>query len=117
MILDETTSALDHESETIVHKNMSAICEGRTVIVIAHRANLHAACAARHELTGPRRLAADAAFLPAALTLQHAPVHPAARRAALAICALFAIVLAWVVGGADVSRVDRSAAQQGRRCS
>jgi subfamily B ATP-binding cassette protein HlyB/CyaB len=34
---DEATSALDVESESVIQGNMRAICEGRTVIVIAHR--------------------------------------------------------------------------------
>lgn len=37
LILDEATSALDYESEAIVQRNMARICQGRTVIVIAHR--------------------------------------------------------------------------------
>jgi len=37
LILDEATSALDYESERAVQQNMRAICEGRTVFVIAHR--------------------------------------------------------------------------------
>ncbi len=37
LILDEATSALDYESEAILQKNMGMICQGRTVIVIAHR--------------------------------------------------------------------------------
>ena len=37
LILDEATSALDYESERIVRDNMSAICRGRTVFIIAHR--------------------------------------------------------------------------------
>ncbi|SHN39926.1 hypothetical protein SAMN02787076_06140 [Rhizobacter sp. OV335] len=37
LIFDEATSALDYESEAIVQRNMAAICQGRTVLVIAHR--------------------------------------------------------------------------------
>lgn len=37
LILDEATSALDYESENIIQKNLSAICQGRTVLIIAHR--------------------------------------------------------------------------------
>ncbi|AKJ26846.1 type I secretion system permease/ATPase [Caldimonas brevitalea] len=37
LIFDEATSALDYESEAIVQRNMAAICQGRTVIIIAHR--------------------------------------------------------------------------------
>ena len=37
LIFDEATSALDYESEAIVQRNMTQICQGRTVLVIAHR--------------------------------------------------------------------------------
>jgi subfamily B ATP-binding cassette protein HlyB/CyaB len=37
LIFDEATSALDYESERVIHNNMQAICEGRTVIIVAHR--------------------------------------------------------------------------------
>ncbi len=37
LIFDEATSALDYESESVLQRNMAAICAGRTVIVIAHR--------------------------------------------------------------------------------
>lgn len=40
IIFDEATSALDYESERIIQKNLSAICKGRTVFLIAHRISM-----------------------------------------------------------------------------
>jgi subfamily B ATP-binding cassette protein HlyB/CyaB len=37
LIFDEATSALDYESEKAIQDNMRAICQGRTVFIIAHR--------------------------------------------------------------------------------
>ena len=37
LIFDEATSALDYESESIIQKNLKLICQGRTVLIIAHR--------------------------------------------------------------------------------
>ena len=37
LIFDEATSALDFETEHVIRTNMRAICNGRTVIIIAHR--------------------------------------------------------------------------------
>ena len=37
LIFDEATSALDYESEAAIQKNMTAICKGRTVLIVAHR--------------------------------------------------------------------------------
>ena len=37
LIFDEATSALDYESEAIIQHNMAQICQGRTVLIIAHR--------------------------------------------------------------------------------
>lgn len=37
LILDEATSALDCESERAIQANMRRICQGRTVLIVAHR--------------------------------------------------------------------------------
>ena len=37
LVFDEATSALDYESEHAIQANMRRICQGRTVIIIAHR--------------------------------------------------------------------------------
>jgi subfamily B ATP-binding cassette protein HlyB/CyaB len=37
LIFDEATSALDYESESEIRRNMKAMCQGRTVFIIAHR--------------------------------------------------------------------------------
>ncbi len=79
-------------------------------LLARYKAILQTAWQARHELAGPKRLADEAAFLPAALSLQETPTHPAPRRAALAICALFATVLLWTIFG----RIDIVAVAQGR---
>lgn len=68
--------------------------------LLAHyRAVLREAWAHRHELAGPQRLTDERAFLPAALSLQDTPVHPAPRRLAFALIALFFIALAWAILG------------------
>ena len=79
-------------------------------LLARYRAIFQAAWAARRELAGPKRLTDEAAFLPAALSLQETPVHPAPRRAALAVCALFIAALVW----ASVGQVDIVAVAQGR---
>jgi hemolysin D len=79
-------------------------------LLARYQAILAAAWQARHELAGPKRLADEAAFLPAALSLQATPVHPAPRRAAIVICALFAFALLWAWFG----EVDIVAVAQGR---
>ena len=68
-------------------------------LLARYRAIFGAAWAARHELAGPKLMADEAAFLPAALSLQETPAHPAPRRAALAVCALFVIALVWATLG------------------
>ena len=37
LVFDEATSALDYESERIIQNNMQKICQGRTVVIVAHR--------------------------------------------------------------------------------
>ncbi len=65
-----------------------------------------AAWSYRDELAGPRRMADEAAFLPAALSLQHTPVHPAPRRVAMVLMVLFVIALVWSwVGQVDIVAV------------
>jgi hemolysin D len=75
-----------------------------------YRAIFAAAWARRDELAGPKRLRDEAAFLPAALSLQESPPHPAPRRAIWAIVALFTLAVAW----ACVGEVDIVAVAHGR---
>ena len=71
-----------------------------------HREVFQAAWAMRHELAGPARLAHEAAFLPAAMSLQETPVHPAPRRAQWLIIGLFSAALLWsVIGQVDIVAV------------
>ncbi|MDE1464368.1 type I secretion system permease/ATPase [Spartinivicinus poritis] len=44
LIFDEATSALDDISQAVIQENMADICQGRTVIVIAHRLSTVKAC-------------------------------------------------------------------------
>ena len=61
-------------------------------LLARYRAVFAAAWAVRTELAGPKLAADESAFLPAALALQATPVHPAPRRAAVVLCALFVLV-------------------------
>jgi hemolysin D len=79
-------------------------------LLARYKAIVKAAWEARHELAGPQRLADEQAFLPAALSLQETPTHPAPRRAAIVICALFATAMLWSLFG----KVDIVAVAQGR---
>ena len=79
-------------------------------LLARYRAIFAAAWAARHELAGPKLLADEAAFLPAALSLQETPAHPAPRRVAWAVCALFVIALVWATFG----QIDIVAVAPGR---
>ena len=82
----------------------------RLDLLARYKAIFSAAWANRAELAGPTRLADEAAFLPAALSLQDTPVHPAPRRFAYAIIALFLIAIAWACFG----QVDIVAVAPGR---
>lgn len=75
-----------------------------------YRAELASAWKSRHEMMGPQRLVDEAAFLPAALSLQETPVHPAPRRLAYLLMGLFALALLWSIFG----KVDIVAIAPGR---
>lgn len=79
-------------------------------LLARYRAIFQAAWQHRHELAGPARLADEQAFLPAALSLQETPVHPAPRRIAYVLMALFLIALAWAILG----KIDIVAVTPGR---
>jgi len=64
----------------------------------------------RAELAGPARMADEIAFLPAALSLQETPVHPAPRRFAYGLMILFVLALVWSYFG----QVDIVAVAPGR---
>lgn len=75
-------------------------------LLARYRAIFAAAWAMRHELAGPRLMGDEAAFLPAALSLQTTPSHPAPRRAMWAIIALLMAAVVWaVVGEVDIVAV------------
>ncbi len=64
----------------------------------------------RAELAGPARFTDEIAFLPAALSLQETPVHPAPRRLAWGLMILFVLALIWSIFG----QVDIVAVAPGR---
>jgi hemolysin D len=79
-------------------------------LLARYRAVAGAAWTARHELAGPSRLSDEAAFLPAALSLQETPAHPSPRRLAWAICLLATLAVAW----AALGEIDIVAVAPGR---
>ena len=79
-------------------------------LLARYRAIFKAAWERRDELAGPKRMLDERAFLPAAISLQETPPHPAPRRAIIAICALFTIALLWACFG----QIDIVAVAQGR---
>lgn len=95
------TSGLSHESQQ---------ARPASELLARYRAILTASWAMRHELAGPGHLADEAAFLPAALSLQETPTHPAPLRLAWTLIALFLIAVAWAIFG----KVDIVAVAPGR---
>ncbi|MBC7618675.1 MAG: HlyD family type I secretion periplasmic adaptor subunit, partial [Candidatus Saccharibacteria bacterium] len=75
-------------------------------LLARYKAILSAAWQHRRELAGPARLADEVAFLPAALSLQETPVHPAPRRLAYVLMGLFVLALLWAcIGEVDIVAV------------
>jgi len=75
-------------------------------LLARYGAIFRAAWARRDEMAGPRRSSDEAAFLPAALSLQDTPIHPAPRRMAFVLIALFLAALAWsILGHVDIVAV------------
>lgn len=72
---------------------------GLWALLRRHARTLGAAWQARHALAGARRQSDEIAFLPAALSLQDTPVHPAPRCLAWGIVVLFLSAVAWSVFG------------------
>ena len=108
-----STTTTQHGSSTNVSPEPApATAPARPVRELLQRysAIFSTAWAMRHQLAGPKRMADEIAFLPAALSLQDTPVHPAPRRLAYCVMALFAIGLAWAILG----HVDIVAVAQGR---
>lgn len=79
-------------------------------LLARYRAVFQAAWERRDELAGPKRSMDERAFLPATLSLQETPPHPAPRRAMIILCALFTCALAWACFG----HIDIVAVAQGR---
>lgn len=64
-----------------------------------YRAVFAAAWVNRHEAAGTKRSADETDFLPAALSLQDTPVHPAPRRLAWVLMLLFVTAIVWACLG------------------
>jgi len=79
-------------------------------LLARYRAIWSLAWSHRAELAGPSRLTDEVAFLPAALSLQETPIHPAPRRFAWGVMLLFVLALLWAVLG----KVDIVAVAPGR---
>jgi hemolysin D len=64
-------------------------------VLLRYQSVFGAAWRHRKALDRPRRLADEAAFLPAALSLQDTPLHPAPRRLAWGLMILLVLTLSW----------------------
>ena len=80
--------------KVLVRKGMNPL-----EVLSRHKANFQTAWEHRKELAGPARLADEMAFLPASLSLQDTPVHPAPRRLSYLLMGLFVLVLVWSIFG------------------
>ena len=90
----------------ILMTNMTTLTHPTIALLQRYRAILMAAWQHRAELAGPARLADELAFLPAALSLQDTPVHPAPRRLAYVLMGLFVLAIAWAcLGEVDIVAV------------
>jgi hemolysin D len=98
------TPNVDHISEIVQPKHPAI------ELLQRYKAVLQAAWAHRAELAGPARMADEVAFLPAALSLQETPVHPAPRRLAWGLMILFVLALLW----ACIGQIDIVAVAPGR---
>lgn len=70
-----------------------------TELLARYRSVLVAAWQARYERVAPQRMSNELAFLPAALSLQETPIHPAPRRVAWALMLLFISAVLWAYFG------------------
>ena len=104
--MNPTPTTAERSTERGAEPTAAALPHPALALLARYRAILSAAWQARHELAGPKRLADEAAFLPAALALQETPVHPAPRRTQWAIMALFTFAIVWAcVGQLDIVAV------------
>ena len=52
LLLDEATSALDLETERRVLENITALCRGKTLIVMTHRESVLPLCDSVYRISG-----------------------------------------------------------------
>jgi hemolysin D len=104
--MNATTTAPNQTQAKTQAKTQHPILE----LLVRYRTIFHHAWTHRAELAGPARMADEVAFLPAALSLQETPVHPAPRRLAYGLMTLFVIALVWSTFG----QVDIVAVAPGR---